>query len=339
MENSADDWQHDLVLALANAVKDSKGMDLSEMLGMYDGIAERFLPLVADDEFRQQETRRRIAEFVLIAATDNQYPLSVCRHFLDDLTALGFSVPEKRWMYDLIFARYCLDVGYVDEGLQIMTSDEAELEAGYRDQYALLTKGPARVEASLKAEGEPGSGLREESWVRLLEELSLALDKLRQGTRGLKCDDILAEYGKVNSHFLDLAGSAEEVQCEIRARVGENTLHALIENECEFELCQRLLEEISSTAFVTVDARIRPVLGYCEYADRIGKTEKSEEALGKLHADLTTESNTLATDHCQVMVKAISMLRYYRFYWLLVRQRLAELRRRGEAVQPASGNS
>jgi|HubBroStandDraft_6_1064221.scaffolds.fasta_scaffold954969_2 hypothetical protein len=44
-------------------------------------------------------------------------------------------------MYDLIFTRYCLNVGHVEEGLKVSISDEAELEAGYQDQYNLLMDG------------------------------------------------------------------------------------------------------------------------------------------------------------------------------------------------------
>jgi hypothetical protein len=125
-----EDWQRDLIATLAQVVLKSKGLEVGETLDLFQEIEARFLALVAGNEFREQETRRRVGEFLLVSSTDNRYPLTVCRHFFEDLSRLGFLHPDKRWRYTLIYSRYCITSSHFAEALRTLKALEAELQAG-----------------------------------------------------------------------------------------------------------------------------------------------------------------------------------------------------------------
>jgi hypothetical protein len=103
-------------------------------------------------------------------------------------------------------------------------------------------------------------------------------------------------------------------------------LGAAVKKQCPFELCRRLADSAISIGPVGLDRKIPVLIGYCDYADRLGRTEAAEDALDKLQAELENEDMAGNGSEKDWRVKAIGMLQYYRFHLVHTRRRLAELR-------------
>jgi hypothetical protein len=324
MEGTEDDWQIELLKALAGVLANAKGVGIAETLEMYQGVLDRFLPFVEGNEFRQQETRRRVAEFMLYSGAENRFPLSICRHLFEDLFHLGFLSPDKRWRMALVFSWYCLESRHAAEGIRVMAPIEIELEEGFREQHALLTAGG--VPGSI--EDEKSRGPREQASVLqddLLQRLFASLQVVEHEAAELTCDGLTDAYTRIETGFSERAANALE-RLAVKACVAYAALGAAVKKQCPFELCRRLADSAMGSGPVNLDTKIPPLLSYCDYADRLGRTEVAEDALDKLQAELEAQGKAGDGSGKDERVKAIRMLQYYRFNLVHVRRRLAELR-------------
>jgi len=106
------------------------------------------------------ETKRRVAEWMLMAATDKRCPHEISRVKLDNLFKLGFTNLQVKATMCLFFARYCRATSHAREGIELLEPVVEEL------QSELNRKGITRHE--------------KEFWSDLLNHTEVALRKLRE---------------------------------------------------------------------------------------------------------------------------------------------------------------
>lgn len=106
------------------------------------------------------ETKRRIAENILMAAIDKRCPYEICRAQLDNLFQLGFTNLEREATMCLFFGRYCRRMGHAREGIELLEPVVEEL------QSEINRAGIKRRE--------------QEFWRELLNHIEVALTNLRE---------------------------------------------------------------------------------------------------------------------------------------------------------------
>ena len=106
----------------------------------FDQLVESFRAIESDfvsrtkDEFLVLETRRRIAERILITAIDKELPFEVCRALWGDLVALGFTYLGKACLMSWYYAKLCcLPNRQSEEGIRVLEPVLLELERALSD--------------------------------------------------------------------------------------------------------------------------------------------------------------------------------------------------------------
>jgi hypothetical protein len=106
------------------------------------------------------ETKRRVAEWMIMAATDKRCPYETCRARLDHLFQLGFTDLQMKVTMCIIFARYCRATRHFREGIELLEPVVEEL------QSELIRAGITRHE--------------KEFYGDLINNTEVVLNKLRQ---------------------------------------------------------------------------------------------------------------------------------------------------------------
>ncbi len=103
-------------------------LSFEEMLEEYRTIEAELVEQAGDDDFDIIETKRRIAEWILTAASWRNQPFDVCRKAWDDLLALGFTSRYMKCNMTCVYADCCLETGQNDVGLAVIEPVITELE-------------------------------------------------------------------------------------------------------------------------------------------------------------------------------------------------------------------
>lgn len=83
------------------------------------------------------------------------------------------------------------------------------------------------------------------SKAELSRELGRALEDIYQRTPDLSFEDLARSYRDAEASFLPKVSTDRFLTLETRRRVSELMLYSAIEKPCPFELCRKLLDELS----------------------------------------------------------------------------------------------
>lgn len=103
-------------------------LSFEEMLEEYKKMEAELVEQAGDDEFDVIETKRRIAEWILTAASWRDQPFDVCQRAWNDLLALGFSSLFMKCSMTCTYADCCWENEQYEAGLAVVESVIAELE-------------------------------------------------------------------------------------------------------------------------------------------------------------------------------------------------------------------
>jgi len=113
-------------------------LSFEEMLKEYRKIEAELVEQAGDDEFDIIETKRRIAEWILTAASWRDQPFDVCQKAWNDLLALGFTSRYMKCHKTCVYADCCLENEQYEAGLAVVEPVIAELQ----DWLAVATLEP-----------------------------------------------------------------------------------------------------------------------------------------------------------------------------------------------------
>lgn len=94
--------------AIQTVLANSFDRSFSDVVCEYRQVEEDFLARPGGNEFHSIETRRRVAEAILLAAHSHQQPLDTCRNAWNDLVGLGFTDFQTRCTESWLYADCCL---------------------------------------------------------------------------------------------------------------------------------------------------------------------------------------------------------------------------------------
>jgi len=134
-------------------------MSFEDLVKAFKAVETHYVELETKP-FLILETKRRVAEWTLMAATDKRCPYETCRAQLDHLFQLGFTNLQTKATMCIIFARFCRATRHAREGIELLEPVVEEL------QSELNRKGITRHE--------------KEFWSDLLNHTEVALRKLRE---------------------------------------------------------------------------------------------------------------------------------------------------------------
>jgi hypothetical protein len=104
-------------------------MSFDDLVEAFRAVENSYLAQFESNQFLALETRRRVAEMMLKAATFKCCPLESCRAHLDNLFRLGFTNLERKVTMCIFFAQYCRETGIPQQGIDVLEPVEAELNA------------------------------------------------------------------------------------------------------------------------------------------------------------------------------------------------------------------
>src|SRR5215831_18762252 len=82
-------------------------MSFDDLAEAFRAVENSYLVQFESNQFLALETKRRVAEMRLKAATFKCFPLETCRAQLDNLFQLGFTDLERKVTMCIFFAQYC----------------------------------------------------------------------------------------------------------------------------------------------------------------------------------------------------------------------------------------
>jgi hypothetical protein len=103
-------------------------MSCEDIIKAFEAVENSYVELETEPFF-VLETRRRVAEMMLKATATKCCPLEICRAQLDNLFRLGFTNLERKVTMCIFFAQYCRETGIAQQGIDVLESVEAELQA------------------------------------------------------------------------------------------------------------------------------------------------------------------------------------------------------------------
>lgn len=152
-----------LAKAIGAVILKEESLSFNEVVCEYKRVENEFVTLLDGNAFHVLETRRRIAESILCAATRFEQPFQVCQDAWNEMVAVGFTNSYLRSRMTWLYADCCLLEGQIDVGLSV-------LEPLIADTIRQIEE-PTRADRSVEA-------LKED--LARLEELR---DELKAGVR------------------------------------------------------------------------------------------------------------------------------------------------------------
>ena len=137
--------------------------NFEDVIGDYRRIEEDFMNRASGNDFHVLETKRRIAEAILLATHSHRQPFDICRNAWDDLVRLGFTNLRTRCTESWWYADCCLLEGQFDIGLAVLEPLIVDMER--------------QVDEAIHSNRSP-KGLKEQ-----LVRLEQLRDKLKAGLR------------------------------------------------------------------------------------------------------------------------------------------------------------
>lgn len=108
----------------------------AEAVDDYRRLEADFVARAADSDFAVLETRRRVAETILVLAHDKRPPFEVCREAWKELLRLGFTDMSARSVHSWFYVDCCAYDEKLEEGLAVLEPLIAELERGFEEAKA-----------------------------------------------------------------------------------------------------------------------------------------------------------------------------------------------------------
>ncbi|MDI1431302.1 hypothetical protein [Polyangium sorediatum] len=239
-------------------------------------LEAEFVERAGDDEFDVRETRRRIAETILLLVHDKRPPFDACREAWNDLVRLGFSGIDLECSMSWFYADGCAYDERPDEGLVVLEPLLAKLERLLEETKGSGVEYPARLyenelerlgnlrdallaqkrgevipwlETRREDEAAPPITPEEEEADALYDEFwkaHRAAYKAFRDSKNRSFADISAGYRRVEAEFVARAGEGEAFEdCvgAIKARTAEEILRAACELRAPFQACRDAWDE------------------------------------------------------------------------------------------------
>lgn len=106
--------------AIQSIMAGSFDRKFDEVVGDYRRIEEDFVNRPDGNDFHVLETRRRIAEAILLATHTHQQPFDTCRNAWNDLLCVGFTNFRTRCTESWFYADCCLFNEEFDAGIAVL---------------------------------------------------------------------------------------------------------------------------------------------------------------------------------------------------------------------------
>jgi hypothetical protein len=104
-------------------------MPFDDLVEAFRALENSYLVQFETNQLLALETKRRVADMRLKAATFKCCPLETCRAQLDNLFRLGFTDLERKATMCIFFAQYCRETGIAQQGIDVLEPVQAELQA------------------------------------------------------------------------------------------------------------------------------------------------------------------------------------------------------------------
>jgi hypothetical protein len=241
-------------------------LPFEEVVRQYRQIEEEFAERSADEEYKVVETRRRITEWLLGEALEQEQPHAVCREIFDELVQRGFSDQFQRHTMSGIYARCCQQNGEFDAGLAVIEPLIAEREQQLQDttlapekrafwERDLATDYEIRDElkAGIRERLVPHSGKLEPEEIALTQRMNAV--RFRERKDDLSFEDAVREYREIEAEFVQRAGADESQAVETKRRITESILRSAYETEQPHEVCRTIWEELVQRGFSNLELR------------------------------------------------------------------------------------
>jgi hypothetical protein len=270
---------HAFAKAIDQAWLKTYEVGFAEAVREYRQVEADFAARAPDDEFFVTETRRRIAESILMAAHSHVPPFEECRNAWKDLLCLGFSTLYTRSLMTGFYADCCLYNDQFDAGLAVVEPLIAEFEQQL-DTITGSTTFCHQQLASLKKLREgliafQTSGAEGAAWVDRRDaeydardihwmkrdgrnrELDIALDRAMDSIANASWSRSWAEtahdYRQLEADFVArLQDSDEFFVSEARRRIRCAILMGADKHHEPFEVCRDLWNELLSFDFTNI---------------------------------------------------------------------------------------
>ncbi|HVK65749.1 MAG TPA: hypothetical protein VM694_14805 [Polyangium sp.] len=288
----------------------------AEAVDDYRRLEAEFVARAPDDEFHVLETRRRVAETILVLADKKHPPFEVCREAWNDLLRLGFTDLSARCTASRFYAYCCAYDEKPEEGLAVLKPLVAELDRGLEEAKAaqkftgfyeqelenlgdllgdLLAqqRGQLDPERSTRRLDEANPPTPEEDksdalWDEFIAAC-LAVFKTFARTRERSFVDVAADYRRVEAEFTARAGEDEATQdlvLSVKERIADDLLRAATILEQPFEVCREAWNEVVRLGFTGLWEQCWMAEMYAEACLRTHKPEEGLAVLEPLTAEL-----------------------------------------------------
>jgi hypothetical protein len=107
--------------------------NFEDVIRDYRQIEEEFVERLRGDENKIAETKRRVTEWILSHAFQEDQAQKVCRGIWEELLQRGFSNDQQKHDFTGIYARCCQQNGEFDEGLTVLEPLIEDLMLQLRD--------------------------------------------------------------------------------------------------------------------------------------------------------------------------------------------------------------
>lgn len=280
---------------LADIARKQLDMEYADLIDAYRQLEQEFVHDRDDNALDTLETKRHIAECILVAAHDHEQPFEVCRDAWNMLVELGFSnlhsFANKAWFYAhccLFNAQYDVGLAVIDEAIAEMERrlDEPNVicrfEAFYDHELNSLDTLREGIVAhkSSKAEGDAWSERREAEidaqpgppWtpeekkrIEISSDLSRESWSIRKTAASSSHAEMVSEYHNAEADFLArLEGDNKTFEPDVRSHFATAILEDAYERHEAFEICQTAWNELVRYGFADLGHRCAATRIYAE---------------------------------------------------------------------------
>ena len=326
-------------------------------------LEAEFVARAPDNEYHVIETRRRVAEIILVLASKKHPPFEVCREAWNEIGRLGFTDISARCTASRFYADCCIYDERPEEGLAVLEPLLTELERQLEERRATqqstefqeyyieyLSDLLGELLAQQRGELDPDRSTRrldeenpptpeEERSDALWDEFSearLAVWKTFARTRERSFVDVAADYRRVEAEFTARAREDEaskDLVFSVEARIADDLFRAATMLEQPFEVCREAWNEVVRLGFDDLWEQCWMARMYVNSCLRTHKPEEGLAVLEPLTAELERgldaelKRRSEAQARGEVPMQAGLTPRYYRD----MLESFAELREKLEA--------
>jgi hypothetical protein len=265
---------------LTDILRKQLDMKYADLVDAYRQLEQEFVHDSDDDALDTRETKRHIAECILVAAHDHEQPFEVCRDAWNMLVELGFSnlhsFANKAWFY----AQCCLFNAQYEVGLGVVDAAIAEIERRLDEpnlicraetfyDHELNSLDPLReglvAYKSSKAEGDAWNERREaefdaqpdQQWTpqerektEIVSGLSRTSWRIKKNASRRSHAEMVNEYQQAEADFLArLEGDNKTFEPDVRSHFATAILEDAYERHEAFEICQTAWNELVRWGF------------------------------------------------------------------------------------------